>query len=273
MGYYQGKKVYITGGSSGIGKAIAAELVKRGASVAISARGQERLDQAKEELQALASAGQTVAAFAVDVSDHDQVQATAAQVLEALGGLDVLINNAGVAHVGRIEDEGPDAYRRMMDINYFGTVWTTMAFLPHFMDQRSGHVSCVSSALGLMGLFGYTAYAASKHAIVGYADCLRQDMLQYGVGVSVLFPFDTDTPQLHEENRSKPAETKALAGTVKVVSPESVAVAYLNAIARGSYHIIPGLENKAVIWAQHKVPWLVRWVIDRDLRKHWRSKA
>jgi len=272
MTWYRGKKAYITGGSSGIGKAMAIELARRGASVFISARGEGRLQEALEEIKAAAaSTDQVFASAVVDVSDRQQVEVVAAQVLEGLGGLDLLVNNAGVSQVDLLENTTADDYRRMMDINYFGTVWTTSAFLPHFREQRAGVIAAVSSTLGMVGLYGYSAYAASKHAVTGYCDCLRQDLLKYGVQISVLFPADTDTPQFHEENRNKPAETKAVAGTASLVSPELVAKVFLDGVAAGEYQIIPGVANKLVLWSAHKIPWAMRWVIDRDLRKFWRG--
>lgn len=271
MSWFSGKRVYITGGSSGIGKSTAQELIKRGAHVFISARGKERLEAALEELRKGAGPEQIVAGRPLDVSNEDEVRAAAPEILQALGGLDILINNAGVAYVCEPEQATTAEYRRMMDINYFGTVYTTLAFLPHFRQQRSGSIAAVSSTLGMMGLYGYTAYAASKYAITGFSDCLRQDLLRYNVQVSVLFPADTDTPQYHEENQTKPAETKALAGTASLVSAEYVAEAFCDGLAAGRYLIVPGASNKFVIWAHHKMPWLVRWVIDRDLRKFWRK--
>jgi 3-dehydrosphinganine reductase len=183
----------------------------------------------------------------------------------------VLINNAGVAFVGEIETAKPDEYRRMMDINYFGTVWTTLSFLPHFREQEGGIVAAVSSTLGQMGLYGYSAYAASKYALTGFMDCLRQDLLKYGIQVTVLFPADTDTPQLHAENKIKPAETKALASNASMASPEDVARTFLEGLTQKKYHIAPGFENAFILWANHKMPSLVRWFIDRDLKKFWKE--
>ena len=266
-----GKRLYITGGSSGIGKATAIEAVRAGAHVVISARGEGRLNEVLEELKKHAGEGQIVDAVRVDIADRAQVEETASVILEKLGGLDILINNAGVAHVERIEEASPDVYVRMMEINYLGTVWTTLAFVPHFQKQRSGTIAAVSSTLGLMGLVGYSAYAGSKYAITGFYDCLRQDLLKDGVQVSVMFPADVDTPQLAEENKIKPPETKALASTASLAQPEVVARAFLKGLLGGKYHIMPGFENRSILWAHHKVPWLVRWVIDRDLKKFWKK--
>ena len=272
MKSFEGKRVYITGGSSGIGKAAAKRLVEAGAHVMIGARGEGRLAEVITELSALKRhPEQRVEPVVVDVADVESVAAAAATVLDKLGGLDILINNAGIAHPA-IATETPDTiYRAMMDVNYFGIVNTTQSFLPHFRKQRSGHISNVSSLLGFMGIFGYTAYAASKHAITGYSDCLRQELIAYNVGISVLFPGDTDTPQLEEENRIKPPETKAIAGNVKVVSPEFVADCLLKGIARGRYHILPGFDSKFTYFMYRHFPRLTRWVIDRDLKKYQRK--
>ena len=271
MSWYRGKKVYITGGSSGIGKATAVEAVKRGAHVWISARGKARLDEALAELKALAAPGQVVGAIVLDVSDQAAVEAAVPVILAGLGGLDVLMCNAGVAHCDRLENTSAAEYRRMMDINYFGAVWTTLAFLPHFRKQRSGSLTAVSSTLGQMGLFGYSAYCASKYAITGFFDCIRQDVLPYQLKVSVLFPADVDTPQLVEENLTKPAETKALSGTASLARPETVAVAYLNGIEAGTYHIEPGMANAGILWANRHLGPVTRWVIDSDLKKFWKK--
>jgi 3-dehydrosphinganine reductase len=267
----RGKRVYITGGSSGIGKAMAAEAVRRGAAgVWISARGRERLDQALVELKALAKPDPVVGATMLDVSDRAACDAAATEILAGLGGLDVLVNNAGVAHVCKLEDSTPDEYRRMMDINYFGTVWTTLAFLPHFRQQRSGSIAAVSSTLGQMGLFGYSAYCASKFAVSGFFDCVRQDLLPYGISVTVLYPADVDTPQYAEENRTKPAETKALSGTASLARPEDVASASLSAIEAGSYRVAPGMANAAILVANRLLPGFTRWWIDGELRRFWK---
>ncbi len=274
MRSFRGCKAYVTGGSSGIGKATAIDLARRGASVCISARGEERLESALGEIESAArTKDQTFCALKVDVSDRAEVDAQARTVLEKLGGLDLLINNAGVAHAGLIADAGPDEYLQMMDINYFGTVWTTLAFLPHFRAQGSGIIAGVSSTLGLVGLYGYSAYAASKFAVTGFYDCLRQDMLKFGVQVSVLFPSDTDTPQFHAENELKPPETKAISGNIDMVSPDMVAETFLEGMLAGKYQIVPGFENKFVIWTSQKLPSVMRWYITRDLKKYWRTAA
>ncbi len=265
--YYQGKRVFLTGGSSGIGLSVARMLTGYGAHVWIAARGQERLDTALAELRTIARPGQRLGAIAMDIAERSQVDAAAKDVFAGLGGLDILINNAGIAHPATALETSGEIYESMMRVNYFGAVNVTSAFLPHFRAQRSGHVAMVSSMLGFMGIYGYTAYAASKHALTGYSDCLRQELRDMNVGITVIFPPDTDTPQLVEENRIKPPETKAIAGEVKTLSADEVAICLLSAIRRGKYQVVPGGMGNLTHFMVRHAPWAVRWVIDGELKK------
>lgn len=268
MEHFRGKRVFVTGGSSGIGKETAKLLAGWGAHVVIGARGEERLAQALEEVKAAAGDEQTIDQVRIDVSDRASVQAAAAQVIKILDGLDILINNAGIAHPSSILDTPDDVFESMMQVNYFGMVWTTKAFLPHFYAQKSGHIANVSSMLGFMGIYGYTAYAASKYAMTGFSDALRQELIDYGIGITVLFPPDTDTPQLHEENKIKPAETKAIAGEVKTMTAEAVARTLLVGIAKRKYHVVPGAMGRFTYFMYRHAPWAIRFVIDGELKKY-----
>jgi len=269
MKWYAGKRVFITGGSSGIGLAAARALVGYGADVAIGARGLERLEQARLELEACRQRSeQVISAVAIDVADRASVTAAAAAVLDTLGGLDVLINNAGIAHPASVRETPETITRSMMEVNYYGVVNVTEAFLEHFFRQRHGHIANVSSMLGFMGIYGYTAYAASKHAVVGYSDCLRQELLDYGISLSILYPPDTDTPQLVEENKIKPPETKAIAGNAGMLSADYVANCLLKGIKRKKYHLLPGFMAKFTHVMFRFTPGIVRWVIDGELKKY-----
>lgn len=271
MEFYRGKKVFVTGGSSGIGRAAAVMLAKWGASVAIAARGQKRLDETLAALNAVGGSGQVFHAVSVDIADRDAVKAAAIEVVNALGGIDVVVNNAGIAHPCTVLETPDQVFEDMMQVNYFGTVNVTRAFLPYLYEQKSGNVCMVASMLGFMGIYGYTAYAASKYAVTGFSDCLRQELIDHNIGITVVFPPDTDTPQLAEENRIKPPETKAISGEVKTLSADEVALCALEAVANGKYHVVPGAMGKFTYWMQRHFPGVVRFVIDHDLKKYRKS--
>lgn len=269
MEHFRGKRVLVTGGSSGIGKAAAKQLASYGAHVWIVARNVERLETALDEIRAAAAGpDQVFGMSATDVSDRAAVKVMAEEALAGLDGLDVLINNAGIAHPSAILDTPDDVFESMMTVNYFGMVHVTRAFLPHFYAKRSGHICNVASLLGFMGIYGYTAYAASKYAITGFSDCLRQELIDYNVDITVVFPPDTDTPQLHEENKIKPPETKAIAGEVKALTADAVAHSMLKGIAKRRYHVLPGFESGFTYWAYRHMPGFVRWYIDLMLKKY-----
>jgi 3-dehydrosphinganine reductase len=272
MEFYAGKVTYITGGSSGIGLAAARLIVEAGGKVAISARGKERLDSALAELKALRPGAEAIA-ISCDVSDPAESRRAAAEVIETFGRCDIVIANAGVAHCMKVAETDDETYERMMRINYLGTVHTVRAFLPHMTARRSGAIGIVSSLLGFMGTFGYSAYAPSKFAQVGFAECLRQELIEYDIGVTLLYPPDTDTPQLAAENLTKPAETKAISGNVKTLSAEAVALPLLQGIARKKLTVVPGGMGKFAHFMKRHAPSVVNWVIDSDLKKFQKKRA
>lgn len=265
------KRVFITGGSSGIGLSLAELLVAEGAQVCICARGQARLDEAVAALEAKAGQGPKPFGVALDVSDREAVTRVAAEVLERMGGVDLLINNAGIVHPGSFLDLEPERFDAMMDVNYHGTVNVTRAFVPAMIEGGGGQVVIVSSLAGIVGIYGYTAYAASKFALRGFAESLRHDLMAHGVTVHAVFPPDTDTPQLTYENQFKPPQTKALGGSVKALEAVEVARSILAGVARGRPIILPGGETKFVYWAARRLPLLTRWMTDSILRKANRS--
>jgi len=263
--YFAGKRVLVTGGSSGIGLAFATAAVELGASVTLIARRRALLDDARRGLEA-AHPSARVLTVELDVADEDAV----ARVMDAhlaAHGVDMLVNNAGVVMPGRFLELASRDVHQMMDVNFFGTASMTRAVLPRLVAQRSGHVLNVSSLAGVLGIFGYTAYAASKFAVVGFSQALRAELWPRGVRVSVCLPPDTDTPQLAFENQHKPPETKAIAGNVKTLAPETVARAMIAGMARGDFEIFPDLGSRLVARAQGLVPGLARRICDAAQRK------
>ncbi len=240
-----GNVAVVTGGSSGIGRAIASGLAKRGMDVWLVAQRKDILESARLEVEShKQNQGQMIRIIPADVSDIKQVQLVAEKVIEKSGPPNLLINSAGVAHPGYVEELDISIFNWMMEVNYFGTVFITKEFLPMMLKNGSGYIVNISSIAGIISAFGYTAYGASKFAVKGFSDALRQEMKLHQIGVSVVFPSDTDTPQLEYENRIKPPETKALGSMSGSMTADEVAKVTLAGIERGRYMIIPGLEGK-----------------------------
>jgi 3-dehydrosphinganine reductase len=238
------KKAFITGGSSGIGLALGGQLADRGADVWLVARDRSKLEAACAELTARAKSGRKVGFTQADVADESRAFAAVEAAEKALGPLDLVINNAGVTHPGYFQDLPAEIFRRMMEINYFGTLNICRAAVPGMIRRGSGHLVNVSSLVGIIAAFGYSAYGASKWAVRGLTDVLRYELKPHGVRVSIAFPPDTDTPQLAYEEPIKPFETKVLASASKVYSAETVAADILRGVERNRYIILTGTESK-----------------------------
>lgn len=246
--YYRGKSVLITGGSSGIGFAIAKALVQMDAKVILLARDYENLKIAKASILEKYPTAK-VKVVAVDVTDAASITILYDKYLRNHETPDILINCAGVARPGYVEEIPLDVFRWTMDIDYFGTVNMVKFLLPGMLKRGSGHIINVSSIAGVVGVFGYTAYSGAKFAVKGFSDVLRSEMKPKGIRVSVLYPPDTDTPQLAWENQFKPKETRAISGASKPISPDWVAQYTLKQAARGKYSIVPGFDAKIMYFA------------------------
>ena len=263
--YFSLKTVVITGGSSGIGLSLAEKLAAHEARLVLVARRASVLDEAKEKILR-SHPRASVTTLPLDISDEAAVNDAIGKLLENTP-IDILVNNAGVVMPGRFLELPTSEFRQMMDINYFGMIHMCKAVLPHMSARSTGHVVNVSSLAGVMGIYGYTAYAASKFAVVGFSQALRGEMWPHGVKVSVCLPPDTDTPQLAFENQHKPAETKAIAGTVKTLPPEAVANAMIAGMVKGQFEIYPDLASRMVAMGQGALPAVARWVCDAAQRK------
>jgi 3-dehydrosphinganine reductase len=250
--YYENKLTLITGGSSGIGLALAKEIAARGGNVAILARHADALEQAAAEIAVCkVNADQKVYTLPADIVDYEALSVVLTKFKAEVGVPDIVINSAGVAHPGRFTALPLEIFHWMMDVNYFGTVNVLKLLLPEIQERHSGTVVNISSMAGFIGVYGYSAYGASKFAITGFSDVLRSELKPYGVQVSVVFPPDTDTPQLKYESQFKPFITKEVAGSASLMPADAVAKETLDAVAKGKYIILPGSEGKLMFVAQN----------------------
>ena len=235
----------ITGGSSGIGLALAKQLAQEGVSVVLLSRKQEKLEKAKLEVQEVmkGSSGQFIDLIACDVTDHDSLSQVLGNWINEHYVPDLVINSAGITFPGYFQDIPVETFHHLMSVNYFGTLHVMKILVPLMIERGKGTIVNISSQAGFLGVFGYSGYGASKYAVRGLSDVLRAELKPLGIQVSIAFPPDTQTPQLDFEEPLKPLETKEIGGSSKVLSAEHVARSILRDVRRGKYVIIPGMEG------------------------------
>lgn len=186
----KGKKALITGGSRGIGRATALALAKQGVQLGLIARSEESFNAIRKELTDL---GATFVTATADVSQETEVQQAVRKIEEELGGIDILINNAGVGARGSFMELSTDEWKKVLDTNVIGIVYATKAALPRMIEKNKGDIINISSMSGLKGTEGSSAYSASKFAVIGMSESLMQEVRRHNIRVSVLTPSLVDT--------------------------------------------------------------------------------
>ncbi|WP_092105761.1 SDR family oxidoreductase [Pontibacter chinhatensis] len=245
------KVVLITGGTSGIGKALAFAFGREGAKVAISGRNQQNLDQTSQELSA---AGIDNLAVNADVSVEEQCQRMVQETVQKYGRLDVLINNAGISMRALFEDLDLDVLRKVMDINFWGTVYSTKYALP-YIKQVKGSIVGISSIAGYRGLPARTGYSASKFAMHGFLETLRTELLYSGVHVLLACPGftasnirNTALAANGQQQGETPREEE------KMMSAEEVAERILKATIQRKRDLVMTTQGKLAVWVNKLFP-------------------
>ena len=253
-----GKCAIVTGGSSGIGKAIAKQLARRGANVFLIARREAPLKAAVKEMEkeTRGDSGK-FGCFPADVGNRAAVEDAIKAAEERCGPAAVLINSAGVARPGHVEKLPLSGIEAEIKVNYLGAVYTIKQVVDGMMKRREGRILNVSSLAGLKGVYGYTGYCGSNFAIVGFSEALRSELRPYGVTVSVLCPPGIDTPMPEGKSGVEPLKTKKIAGGAKIMQPADVATAAVAGMEKGSFIIIPDFSGKMLNIANRLAPWLV----------------
>ena len=263
---WTGKHVVITGGSSGIGEALAIATAAKGANLTLLARGADRLDAVAADV-ARRSPATSVAGVPCDVSDRDAVVAVLAHAVAERGPVDVLVCSAGITLPGRFLEADDQTFRDMIDVDYYGTLWPVRAVAPSMAERRTGSIVGVASAAALVGVYGYSAYGAAKFAVRGLFESLRTELVPHGVHVGCVFPPDVDTPMLAEENLVKPAETHAIAGSIKPISADQVAQAIIKGVDKRQAEIYADAQTRALARTVALAPGIYRTLFDQRVRK------
>lgn len=236
---FKNKNIIITGGSSGIGAALVKVLVGLEANIWVIARNQDKILDLQNQL---GDKKHLLNYFLGDVKNFNEIKIIASTLQQEGKIIHGVINSAGVAEPAEFGSMEIEKFHWQMDVNYYGTVHSVMAFLP--LMEPGAFITNISSTVGFLGVYGYTAYGASKFAVRGFSDILRSELKPKNILVSIVFPQDTDTPQLEYENQFKPLITKKLSSTTSMMTPEKVAQSIIDGIQHKRYLILPGFESK-----------------------------
>jgi 3-dehydrosphinganine reductase len=262
---FRDRHAVVTGGSSGIGLALVRRLAERGARVSVLALDDGLLQALREERLP------GVVLAAGDVGDRDRVRAAIGEFADIHGPVDLLVTVAGVTRPGYFQDLPDDEFERQMRINYLGTLHAVRAVAPTMIERRQGTIVSISSAAGLLGVFGYSAYGPTKYAVRGLCEVLRVELKPYGIYVGCVFPSDVDTPMLTFETPLKPPELVAISGTVRPIPPDRVAAAVIRGIERRQARIFTDARTKWVGRLSSWSPGILGWLMDRKVRAVRRS--
>jgi short-subunit dehydrogenase len=193
MSYLKGKVVWITGASSGIGEALAYEIVRKGARLIISARRKEELERVKGQCHSIS--GSTVEILPLDLSQATSLPLIAEAAIQIYGQIDILVNNGGISQRGLAKDTTLEVDRKIMEIDYFGTITLTKQLIAHFIKRGTGHYVTVTSVVGIVGTPYRSGYSAAKHALHGFFDSLRAELWKESqrIYVTLILPGWTNT--------------------------------------------------------------------------------
>ncbi|MBU6147450.1 MAG: SDR family NAD(P)-dependent oxidoreductase [Actinomycetales bacterium] len=219
-GVLAGRVAVVTGASRGIGYGIARRLAAEGAAVGLIARSPERLAAVADRFDS-----SRLAVAAADVGDWSQVQAAVAKLTSALGPIDLAVANAGMGIIGPVAEADPQTWAAMMQVNYLGTAHLIRAVLPDMLARGHGDISAIVSAGGTRGYPNWSGYCASKHAVMGFLECLSQEVTSKGVRVGALCPGGVDTPFWDDLNED--LYTAGSSERERLMSPDDVAAMLL----------------------------------------------
>jgi len=245
MSSFKNKVIWITGASSGIGEALVHAFANEGAMIVLSARRKEELERVQKSAK-LTDENSLV--LPLDLSDTSQISSIAAMVIDKFARIDVLVNNGGISQRSLAKDTPVEIDRKVMEINFFGTIGVTKAVLPYMVKQKSGHIVTISSIAGKFGFWFRSAYSASKHALQGFFESMRMEVEEDNIKVLLVCPGKIRTNiSLNAITESGSKHDKMDEATDKGMSAEECARQIISAMRKGKEEVfIGGKELNAV---------------------------
>jgi short-subunit dehydrogenase len=261
-----GSRILITGASQGIGRALALEAAKWGGKVLAAARSEPLLTELATAAKAQGHPLETVQA---DVTSPGDRQKMADAAVRHFGGLDVLVNNAGIGATGHFADASPERLRQIMEVNFFGLTETTRVCLPLLRQGTRAAIVNVSSILGKRALPGRSEYCASKFAVQGFSEAIRAELAKDDVDVLVICPGLTATNFSQNMIEQK---ARVSLDHMRGMTSEQVAAATLRAIERGTNELLLTFQGRLLVLANRFFPRIVNFLADRRVRKAYREE-
>ncbi len=262
---FKNKHIVITGGSSGLGLELAYRLAEEEARLTLIARNLHKLRKAEAAIKQRVP-DVDIQVRSVDVCNEDNINAAMNEVAESNQGIDILINSAGVLREGYFEKIPMSDFREVMEINFFGILHATRAALP-YLEKSKGRLVNVASVAGLTGVFGYTPYCSSKHALIGLSESLRYELKSKGISVHVVCPGEFDSPMVDELDTYRTNENRAHTLTIPKNSVEAIAVDTLAGIRANKFMIVPGFMARMTAFMIRHFVGIVRRMGDQIVAK------
>lgn len=257
-----GKRAILTGASGGIGRAIAAELAKGGVRVALAGRNAEKLNELAANLRT--AGGGDAVAIPADLTKPDDRQHLVESAVAAFGGLDLLVNNAGVGSWGHFADSTEAICREVMEVNFFAPIELTRLAVPHLMHGNQPAVVNVTSMCGRKGMPAWPEYSASKFALVGMSEAWRGEFARFDIDVLTIVPGMTNSGF---QNNWLRTDGKADLRFEEGMTPEYLAAKVIDAIRKNRTETVCGSEARRLLRFNRYFPRLTNWLIARKVKK------
>lgn len=249
---FENKVIWITGASSGIGKALTLELSNHNALLIISARNQKTLEEVKSQCKM----PENVKVLPLDLGNSESFEALVKQAISWFGRIDILVNNGGISQRSFAKETLIEVDKRIMEVNYIGTIALTKAILPHFLERKQGHIVVTTSVVGKIGTPLRSTYAASKHALHGFFDSLRAEIYDDNIDITLICPgYVTTNVSINAlQGDGTPQQTMDKA-TANGIKPERFAKLMAKAIQKKKEEVyIAGFKEKLGIYAKRWFP-------------------